>query len=635
MSPKFPDHESSISIDINEGQAFQEDQDNVKSDKGDGGQRSNQGEEEEEDDDEGNEHKEDEEHKDMRAQKIKFTGITVLNANSRVPDGDDNPVPWIPDASVRETVYQIRQFLRTRPIAIVRVIRESIGSGREGDLEKALPYCGYIFTNGPWRNALIRFGIDPRTSFEYRLYQTITLKMECDPIIECGKEDCAEKDDIAFPQLLKGRDSDSHLINGKKSIPDDNTWQICDITDPLLQSIVATGQLRSEVSWKDGFFWNGTMAKLEVIMRDKLICLRDGNIPLDDEYRCLLGFPERYESSQRDHIRYGLEFGQTYTMKQAFLRGKILRRARISLSRGSMMQTQNGSQNNTPALEKPLTEDQLQTIDKIGNKQSAQRLYKRTLKIFSKEERLNAIDFLRTRKHVNPTTGQERPISISSASEVLYIGEGTLKRWIKEEGKIVEMRQGSSRADGPRKEPVKITDQYDSGHYPFLMLSPEELHSYEVIQRNELHKLHPFEHPVPFIGIEGGRSGRLKTFEDAYKYLGQQTQTFHIGHPLEPSEPSTNNKMEKPVQLPDPNSTSSYLRDPKSQGIIKKMTAQEVNSWLYSLSPKYEPRTLCSTERNPFYHELTTCVAFICQQMMAANDKLKSALPVRVEFDYD
>ncbi|KAJ9303889.1 hypothetical protein DTO217A2_6589 [Paecilomyces variotii] len=155
------------------------------------------------------------------------------------------------------------------------------------------------------------------------------------------------------------------------------------------------------------------------------------------------------------------------------------------------MQTQNGSQNNTPALEKPLTEDKLQTIDKIGNKQSAQRLYKRTLKIFSKEERLNAIDFLRTRKHVNPTIGQERSISISSASEVLYIGEGTLKRWIKEGGKIVEMRQGSSRADGPRKEPVKITDQYDSGHYPFLMLSPEELHSYEVIQRNELDKVLP------------------------------------------------------------------------------------------------------------------------------------------------
>lgn len=155
--------------------------------------------EEEEGDNEGNERKEDEEDKDMRAQKIIYTGITVLNKNSRVPDGDDNPVPWIPDASVRETVYQIRQFLRTRPIAIVRVIRESIGSGRESDLEKALPYCGYIFANGPWRNALIRFGINPRTLFEYRLYQTITLKMECGPIIECGKQDCAEKDDIAFP----------------------------------------------------------------------------------------------------------------------------------------------------------------------------------------------------------------------------------------------------------------------------------------------------------------------------------------------------------------------------------------------------------------------------------------------------
>jgi hypothetical protein len=80
--------------------------------------------------------------------------------------------------------------------------------------------------------------------------------------------------------------------------------------------------------------------------------------------------------------------------------------------------------------------------------------------------------------------------------------------------------------------------------------------------------------------------------------------------------------MEKPVQLLDLNSASSYLKGPQPQGLMKKMTAQEINSWLYTLSPKYEPRTLGSTEQNPFYHELTTCVAVICQQMMAANDKV-------------
>lgn len=182
---------------------------------------------------------------------------------------------------------------------------------------------------------MIRFGIDPRSSASYRFFQTVTIAMEFDPVVEPGKHDWAEKRALAFPQFLKGDDNIPYLFNGKKFVPNGNCWQICDITDPLLQSIISDVQPRSEFSWDDGFFWNGTMAKLEVFMRDKLTVIRDGGIPDDQDYRHLLAFPDKYISPKKkwDYTRYGLEFGLSYTVKEVFLRCQLLKRAKATENR--------------------------------------------------------------------------------------------------------------------------------------------------------------------------------------------------------------------------------------------------------------------------------------------------------------
>ncbi|KAL4945430.1 hypothetical protein BDV06DRAFT_184544 [Aspergillus oleicola] len=73
---------------------------------------------------------------------------------------------------------------------------------------------------------------------------------------------------------------------------------------------------------------------------------------------------------------------------------------------------------NIPFL--PLTQTQQAIINSIGNKELVGRLFKRTLHIFSRGERLHAIEFYRTHVHVNPLTS-ERSLSISSASETLHI----------------------------------------------------------------------------------------------------------------------------------------------------------------------------------------------------------------------
>jgi hypothetical protein len=63
----------------------------------------------------------------------------------------------------------------------------------------------------------------------------------------------------------------------------------------------------------------------------------------------------------------------------------------------------------------PLTEGQQALVDSVGNRRLADGLYKREFKTYSREERLHAIEFYRTHVHVKPQTGEERPISTSTA----------------------------------------------------------------------------------------------------------------------------------------------------------------------------------------------------------------------------
>ena len=78
--------------------------------------------------------------------------------------------------------------------------------------------------------------------------------MELDPIVEQGKHYGLKRGNFTFPRFLRGHNDISHVFSGKKLVPNDNIWQICDITGSPLQRIVSTNQQRFEVLWIDGSF---------------------------------------------------------------------------------------------------------------------------------------------------------------------------------------------------------------------------------------------------------------------------------------------------------------------------------------------------------------------------------------------
>ncbi|GAA5913969.1 hypothetical protein JCM6882_002583 [Rhodosporidiobolus microsporus] len=108
------------------------------------------------------------------------------------------------------------------------------------------PIIGYTFSDGPFRDFIIRFGYDPRQDPEARFYQHVTLRNAANVrskvtpgtrgLIQAqsassrkGKEKAA----AAFTASNRSHEFDGQTIHSKIG-----NFQLCDISDPLLRSLI-------------------------------------------------------------------------------------------------------------------------------------------------------------------------------------------------------------------------------------------------------------------------------------------------------------------------------------------------------------------------------------------------------------
>jgi general transcription factor 3C polypeptide 5 (transcription factor C subunit 1) len=245
--------------------------------------------------------------------------------------------PHTAPPSIEGIIADINDLLDDRPVATIRYIRARLEHRTAEEIQAAVRYCGYEFRSGPWKKAIVQFGYDPRRVPIARFYQTVVFDMNFNPVVDINEWPERRKEllrkyegnlKLAFPQFLPASDNIPYCFNGKKFRTDDNIWQICDIEDGLLRKIIETTDIRGRATEQHGFFWNGTIAKLMIIMRHKIINIRDGRVLTDDEFSPLLAFPDNYTPLKRDPIRYGLEFGKLYTKAQKYLMSRIKEEAK-------------------------------------------------------------------------------------------------------------------------------------------------------------------------------------------------------------------------------------------------------------------------------------------------------------------
>lgn len=196
-----------------------------------------------------------------------------------IPDGPSPELASIDslEPTIRNLVLAAQRVVNERPILTRRCLLNLIPSHQrhvgQSIIKLIFQYVGYFFASGPWRDALVRFGTDPRTDPQYRIYQTLTFMVEPDGIRSRSKRLGQTKREITEQELRR----ESHIFDGTQLCKDGKVWQVCDVADPVLSEVFSTQNLRETCHMTvDGWYHNGTMAKGKGIMRKKITALISG-----------------------------------------------------------------------------------------------------------------------------------------------------------------------------------------------------------------------------------------------------------------------------------------------------------------------------------------------------------------------
>lgn len=165
-----------------------------------------------------------------------------------VPMGPSNDVPPIGslDPALGRLVLKLEELLQERPVWTRRAISNQMSSPGFDNVGKQLfQYVAYMFASGPWRDALIRYGTDPRTDPKYRIYQTMVFQFEAEAREKTRQKNVRKQQRGGYKER-KGVDVDrkSHIFDGVSVSIEGRVYQACDILDPMVQKMFATPNLR-------------------------------------------------------------------------------------------------------------------------------------------------------------------------------------------------------------------------------------------------------------------------------------------------------------------------------------------------------------------------------------------------------
>ncbi|KAI5365495.1 putative transcription factor IIIC subunit 5, HTH domain-containing protein [Septoria linicola] len=197
-------------------------------------------------------------------------------------------------------VAALTEILEDRPLVTKRVALNSMPPISESIFKEATQYVGYSFKAGPWRDSLIKYGVDPRKDPKYRHYQTLMFQVDAHAFKDvAGNERPSWKQNEtnttwARP-LRHTKDAPStHVFDGKNITANGKTWQTIDVQDPVVYKLLQTDDLPTECDvYQWGWYHNGTMAKVRTIMKDKMRYLFAKQEPPHADYEVIARLPDK------------------------------------------------------------------------------------------------------------------------------------------------------------------------------------------------------------------------------------------------------------------------------------------------------------------------------------------------------
>jgi len=194
------------------------------------------------------------------------------------PPSNRGPALRISEERLSRCIEQLKKLLERRPLVTSRLVTNTLKDVSASMLREIYCTAGYMFSNGPWRDLLIKYGVDPRTDPKYRFYQALLFQMDSKVAPKAANEH-------ATSDTRKRTGPNSHMFDGTVYMEDGKVWQLCDITDPLLYRLLHEKPPRAVCDpYASGWIETDVMAKVRVIMKDKLNYLAAGQIPPEQDY---------------------------------------------------------------------------------------------------------------------------------------------------------------------------------------------------------------------------------------------------------------------------------------------------------------------------------------------------------------
>ncbi|CAK3828598.1 Transcription factor tau subunit sfc1 [Lecanosticta acicola] len=228
-------------------------------------------------------------------------------------------------------VQELEKILKDRPLITKRVALNALPPISESIFKEATQFVGYSFKAGPWRDSLIKYGVDPRKDPKYRFYQTLMFQVDH---VAFNKDKSKlgtptrTGSTWARPLRHKKDDPNTHIFDGKSITANGKTWQICDVTDPVLHALWHTPNIRAECDvYQYGWYHNGTVAKGRTIMRDMMRFLFAGEPTPLDEYKKIAQkvpdqlTPNNLEAAMLAGKEHGARIGQMCTEIRGIVKG--------------------------------------------------------------------------------------------------------------------------------------------------------------------------------------------------------------------------------------------------------------------------------------------------------------------------
>ncbi|KXN87859.1 Transcription factor tau subunit sfc1 [Leucoagaricus sp. SymC.cos] len=164
-----------------------------------------------------------------------------------------------------------------------------------------LPLVCYVFQDGPWRDTLVKFQYDPRKEPRARFYQRLYFRNANHPIsrpsVVTRRQDRSSTS-IQARNLSEHGESEvdkksSHIFDGKIITKETAAFQLCDISDPMLKSMIQDpDSLRDVCHERDGWYSNHAFERIKAVLRHKFFSLLDGRIATDEECKAILAATE-------------------------------------------------------------------------------------------------------------------------------------------------------------------------------------------------------------------------------------------------------------------------------------------------------------------------------------------------------